>query len=158
MAIDVNVNVKLTASDELLKGISDLAAILITVVAADTNKSVTINWNGVKKETPATPPPAPKANAVIAGKPVSPKENKAINDIVSTPSKAELEDPEAILDKSELPAIREKVVAFTKSHEDGNAKIKEWLTAHGADRVTHIKRKDKEALLSFLGQEAKQDA
>lgn len=158
MAIDVNVNVKLTASDELLKGISDLAAVLITVVSADTNKKVTIDWHGAKEE-PVTPPPAPKANAVIAGKPVSPKENRAINDIVSTPSKAELEDPEATLDKSELPVIREKVVAFTKSHEDGNAKIKEWLTAHGADRVTHIKRKDKEALLTFLEQgEAKKDA
>lgn len=158
MAIDVNVNVKLTAGDELLKGISDLAAILITVVSANTNKKVTVNWNGVEKE-PATPPPAPKANAVIAGKPVSPKENKAINDIISTPSRTELEDPEATLDKSELPTIREKVVAFTKSHDDGSAKIKKWLTAHGADRVTHIKRKDKEALLTFLEQgEAKQDA
>lgn len=158
--MDININVRFMADDDFLQGVLALTQALQSMEKAQSWMAYTkaasmglVKPKPVEQQTQAQPKAEkPKqASAIKAGQAVGPAQERAINDMLSVPSQKELaESADETLPESELAQIRPKVAAFLKSHEDGKQKLKEWLTAHDAERVTKVKVKDKDALLAFI--------
>ena len=92
----------------------------------------------------------------LTGEPVSPAKAKEINDLVKEPEskkaekKTEAPNPDAQIDKGELPELRKKMRAYTDKNADGKENIKKWLAEHGAARVSEILNKDLPSFLEVL--------
>ncbi|MBR1694225.1 MAG: hypothetical protein IJ709_02330 [Selenomonas sp.] len=163
MSIDINVHI--TADSGLVNAISDFAGCLAVISAAQAG-----NANMHLPEKTVEPPQAPakpaeKAKATkntkaeekpLTGEPVSSAKAKEINDLVKEPKskkaeeKTEAPNPDAQIDKGELPELRKKMRAYTDKNADGKENIKKWLAEHGVARVSEILNKDLPSFLEVL--------
>ena len=165
MSIDINVNVHISADNNLLNAVSDFAGCLAVISAAGAGNT-TARLPEKTVEPPKAPAkPAEKAKATkdtkteekpLTGEPVSPAKAKEINDLVKEPEskkaekKTEAPNPDAQIDKGELPELRKKMRAYTDKNADGKENIKKWLADHGAARVSEILNKDLPSFLEVL--------
>lgn len=163
MSIDINVHI--TADSGLVNAISDFAGCLAVISAAQAGKTDVRLPEKTVKSPKAPAKPAEKAKATkdtkaeekpLTGEPVSPAKAKEINDLVKEPEskkaeeKTEAPNPDAQIDKGELPELRKKMRAYTDKNADGKENIKKWLAEHGAARVSEILNKDLPAFLEVL--------
>lgn len=70
--------------------------------------------------------------------------------VMEMPPTAEAEAPK-IITPEQLPDIRAKVKAFLDKDTANRATLKEWLSAHDTDRVTHVRQSDVPDLLALIG-------
>jgi len=171
--MDINVNVRITADDNLVNALSDIAGCMAVIAAAKAGRpDLSIPDKTVKQpQAEETVPvkekkPAETAQAP-AGEPVSPKEAKAIRDIVSTPSAAEEkkqkelppEDPDKKVAGDKLLALREAVKKFVEADSDTNRpKLKSWLNDHQLIRVPDATNAQAAELMAYMQEGGKASA
>lgn len=126
MSIDINVHI--SADGALVNALSDIAGCLAAVSIAKTGNTQT-----PLPEKTVTPPKEEEAAAPL-GKPMTAKEEKAVNDILSVPAPS---DPKP---SEEETAKREKLKAlFTKAATAGKQiECKKLLKELGVTRQSQI--------------------
>lgn len=161
MSIDINVNVHISADNNLLNAVSDFAGCLAVISAAGAGNT-TARLPEKTVEPPKAPAkPAEKAKATkdtkaeekpLTGEPVSPAKAKEINDLVKEPEskKAEAADKPTT---EEIEAIRGKAGEFMKADKATNQpKIAAWLKENSLKRVGEIEtRAQIDSLKALIG-------
>lgn len=160
--MDININVRFSAEDAFAGALLALASAYEAAQSAQAWKAVDSaaahEAASAAKQTRMSAKDTEAKPKQVGAKPVSARENGAINDMLAVPSAAEAGDPEGVLAESELSRIRPQVAAFLKSSDGGKEKLRSFLDAHGAERVTKVKRKDVPALLALIGGKEDKDA
>lgn len=163
--MDININVRFSAEEAFAGALLALASAYEAAQSAQAWKAVDSaaahevhEAASAAKQTLMSAKDTESKPKQVGAKPVSARENGAINDMLAVPSAAEAGDPEGLLAESELSRIRPQVAAFLKSSDGGKEKLRSFLDAHGAERVTKVKRKDVPALLALIGGKEDKDA
>ena len=147
MSMDINIHI--TADNELIRALSDIAGCMAAISIA---KAAHTDMVLPDKTTQAPEPPAEpaeeakvtkdtkKAEKPLSGAPVSPKKKKEINEITSVPSQAE--EKAAAEDKptaKEIEEVRAAAGAFMRKDKATNQPIiQQWLKDNHLSRVGAI--------------------
>ena len=168
MATDININIRITADSTFVQALSDIAGCLAAVSIAKTG-----NAQAVLPQRPASAPTAPAEGPKGAvkkeapmGKPATPKEEKAINDMLSVPAPSDPKpNPDAVIDKKLLPRLREAAGAYCKRVGDineGKEKVRNWLHERNLQGLSTLTYKDMDDFIAFMDdavpKEAKESA
>lgn len=156
MSIDINIHI--SADGAFVQALSDIAGSLAAVSIAKTgNTQVTLPVQEEKsaKKQESVPP---------IGKPATPKEEKAINDILSTPAPSDPKpSPDEVIDKKLHVGLRKAVGAYCKRLGDneeskkGHDAVRNWLQERHLQGLSSLTYKDMDDFLEFLGEATKEE-
>lgn len=144
----MEINFRFSADERFLQALIGLTK---AIEAHDT----AIAWREYDKKMPAAEKSKP-----LETKPVSAREERAINDMIAVPSQAEEKETPAEegLSEDEVEKLRPKVAAFLQADKSHKAILKAWLDAHSIERVTQVKRADAPSLLELIGEKKEADS
>lgn len=170
--MSIDINIRITADSTFVQALSDIAGCLAAVSIAKTGNAQTI-----LPERPATAPTAPAEGKKGAGAgkdkdpvkkeapmgtPVTPKENKAINDILSVPAPSDPKpSPDEVIDKKLLPGLRDATSAYCKRVGDineGKEKVRNWLHERNLQGLSTLTYKDMDDFIAFMGEAVPKEA
>ena len=153
MSIDINVNVHISADNNLLNAASDFAGCLAVISAAQAGNT-NIHLPEKTVEPPTAPAkPAKKAEPKkdtkaeekpLTGEPVSPAKAKEINEAIKTPSK---DDMDMQAKRAELKSI------MAKATKDGKTEaVKALLHDMGVQRLSQLPDEKVEEAIKKAGE------
>lgn len=154
MSIDINIHI--SADSALVNAISDVAGALAAVSIAKTGRTeVALPEKPAKKQEPAP----------LAGKPATPKEAKAINDMLSVPAPSDPKpNPGDIIDKKLHVSLRKAVATYcqkmgdnAESKQQGKENVRKWLQDRNLQGLSAMTYKDMDEFIAFLEAEAKEE-
>jgi len=143
--ININVNIRLSPSKEMAEWMENFAGVYFAMLGLKDGKP---EYEKTAKAILAPKKPEPP-KAELKGMPVSPKQEKEIHDILDAPEQGKT-DNEAPLTEEKLVKVRPLVASFLKADKGHKHVLKDWLTAHGYERVTNVKKKDLHDLLGLI--------
>jgi hypothetical protein len=157
MSIDINVHI--SADGALVNALSDIASCLAAVSIAKTGNTQT-----PLPEKTVEAPAEKEAGKELKGTAHTPKEEKAINDMLAVPAPSDPKpDPNAIIDKKLHVSLRKAVGAYCQRMGDnaesktGKENVRKWLQDRNLQGLSALTYKDMDEFLAFLEAAAKEE-
>ena len=153
--MSIDINIRISADGAFIQALSDIAGCLAAVsMAKSGNTQAALPEKSAKKQESVPP----------IGKPATPKEEKAINDILSTPAPSDPKpSPDEVIDKKLHVGLRKAVGAYCKRLGDneeskkGHDAVRNWLQERHLQGLSSLTYKDMDDFLEFLGEAAKEE-
>ena len=155
MSIDINIHI--SADDQLVNAVSDVAGALAAVAIAKTGHTEVV-LPAKKTETKT------EHKEALNSKPHTAKEEKAINDMLSVPAPSDPKpNPGDIIDKKLHVSLRKAVATYCQKMGDnaeskhGKENVRKWLQDRNLQGLSAMTYKDMDDFIAFLEAEAKEE-
>lgn len=164
-----DINIHISADDQLVNAISDVAGCLAAMSMAKTGVAAV----PLPEKTVSAPTvPAEKRKEQgkgndtkeMLGKPMTAKQDKEVNDILSVTAPSDPKpDPNAIIDKKLHVSLRKAVGAYCQRMGDnaesktGKENVRKWLQDRNLQGLSALTYKDMDEFLAFLEAAAKEE-
>jgi hypothetical protein len=168
--LSIDINIHISADDQLVNAISDVAGCLAAMSMAKTGVAAvplpekTVSAPTVPAEKRKEPGEGNDTKEML-GKPMTAKQEKEVNDILSVTAPSDPKpDPNAIIDKKLHVSLRKAVATYcqkmgdnAESKQQGKENVRKWLQDRNLQGLSAMTYKDMDEFIAFLEAEAKEE-